>query len=377
MKGIQMVDLKGQYDRMSTEINAAIQDVIDASAFINGPEVGKFSNELASFLNIPYVIPCGNGTDALQVALMALNLNPGDEVITTPFSFISSIEVIKLLGLVPVLVDVDPGTFNIDPSHIEKAIGRKTRAVIPVHLFGQCAGMEAILDIAAKHGLKVIEDAAQALGADYKFGDGGSKKAGTLGTMGTTSFFPSKSLGCYGDGGAIMTSDSSLYDKLKSIVNHGSKVKYYYNEVGVNSRLDTIQAAVLSVKLRHLSSFIEARQKAAACYDRALGDVSQVKIPDRAAYSTHIFHQYTLVLKQAGRDRLVEYLRSKQIPVMVYYPRPLHLQTAYHDLGYANGKFPVSESLSKSVFSLPMHTELETDQIEYICLHLKEYLSGK
>ena len=375
MQGIIMVDLKGQYDRLDKEINKAIQEVIDGSAFINGPAVGAFRDELAAFLEVPYVIPCGNGTDALQVALMALNLQPGDEVITTPFSFIASIEVIKLLRLVPVLVDVDPATFNMDPSHLEKVISNKTKAIIPVHLFGQCAGMEPILSIAAKHGLFVIEDTAQALGADYLFLDGTRKKAGTIGTIGTTSFFPSKNLGAFGDGGAIMTSVEKLGKRLKSIVNHGSNVKYYYDEIGVNSRLDTIQAAILRVKLRHLSSFNRARQDAASAYDAELGELPQLEIPYRAPYSTHIFHQYTLVMKQTGRDRMIEYLRSKQIPVMVYYPLSLHLQNAYLDLGYAEGNFPVTEKLSKNVFSIPMHTELTSDQIEYICHHIKEFLS--
>ena len=370
-----MVDLKGQYDRLGTEINKAIREVIDGSAFINGPSVGAFSDELASFLEVPHVIPCGNGTDALQAALMALNLQPRDEVITTPFSFIASIEVIRLLRLAPILVDVDRATFTLDPAHLEKAISKKTRAIIPVHLFGQCAEMEPILDIAAKHGLSVIEDTAQALGTDYLFGDGSAKKAGTIGTIGTTSFFPSKNLGAFGDGGALMTSDEKLGKRLKSIVNHGSSVKYLYEEVGVNSRLDTLQAAILRVKLRHLPSFNRARQDAASAYDAALGDLPWLEIPCRAPYSTHIFNQYTLVMKQAGRDQLTDYLRSKQIPVMVYYPLSLHLQKAYLDLGYTEGDFPVTERLSQNVFSIPMHTELTSDQIEYICHHISAFPS--
>ncbi len=375
MQGIKMVDLKGQYSRISEEIQEAIQEVINSTAFINGPSVGAFREELCSYLDIPHVIPCGNGTDALQVALMALDLNPGDEVITTPFSFIASIEVIRLLGLVPVLVDVDPATFNIDPAQIEKAIGSKTKAIIPVHLFGQCADMEPILELSAKHGLYVIEDTAQALGTDYLFRDGTSAKAGTMGTIGTTSFFPSKNLGAFGDGGAIMTADGLLNEKLESIVNHGSSVKYHYDNVGVNSRLDSLQAAILRVKLRHLPSYHEARQKAAAAYDAALGSISQLQLPYRAPWSTHIYHQYTLMLKQDGRDPLVEYLRSVQIPVMIYYPLPLHMQKAYKDLGYSEGDFPVTEYLAKNVFSLPIHTELETDQIEYICQHITAHLS--
>jgi dTDP-4-amino-4,6-dideoxygalactose transaminase len=305
---------------------------------------------------------------------MGLGLEPGDEVITTPFSFIASIEVIRLLQLVPVLVDVDPDTFAIDSLQIEDAVSPKTRAIIPVHLFGQCAEMESIMKIAESHGLAVIEDTAQALGADYLFKDGSFRKAGTIGTVGTSSFFPSKNLGCYGDGGAIMTSDRKTGDKMKSIVNHGSTRKYYYDEVGVNSRLDTMQAAVLRVKLKHLKSFNEARQRAAASYDNELGKLPHLKIPCRVPYSTHIFHQYTLVTLNDDRDLLVEYLKSHEIPVMVYYPLSLHLQKAYQDLGYVKGDFPVAEKLSARVFSLPMHTELKMDQIEYICHHVDAYL---
>ncbi len=370
-----MVDLKGQYDRLKTDIDAAIQDVIDSTAFINGPPVQKFRDELAEFLGVEYVIPCANGTDALQVALMALDLERGDEVITTPFSFIASIEVIKLLGLVPVLVDIDPLSFNLESSLLEAAITEKTRAIIPVHLFGQCANMESILEIAGKHGLRVIEDTAQAVGTDYIFSDGKRQKAGTIGTLGTASFFPSKNLGCYGDGGAIMTRDQKLHDRIKTIVNHGSRVKYYYDEVGVNSRLDTLQAAILSVKLRHLNEFNSARQSAAAEYDKLLGEIPRLKIPARMSWSTHIFHQYTMILDGGKRDKLADYLRSKDIPVMIYYPLPLHLQNAYKDLNYKTGDFPVTESMSESVFSIPMHTELETDQIEYICHHIKKFLT--
>ena len=365
MKDIKMVDLKGQYDRLSGEINTAIQGVIDSSAFINGPDVQLFCDELADFLDVRHVVPCGSGTDALLVALMALDLKPGDEVITSPFSFVSCIEVIRLLGLTPVLADVDPLTFNIDPLQVEKRITSKTKAIIPVHLFGQCANMGLLLE----HDIPIIEDTAQSLGTDYLSGNG-IYKAGTIGAMGTCSFFPSKNLGCYGDGGAIITDDTSLYNKLKPIVNHGSSRKYYYDRVGINSRLDTIQAAILRVKLRHLSSFNKARQDAADTYDIILDNKSQIQIPYRASYSTHIFHQYTLIAE--GRDRLVKYLRSKHIPVMVYYPLALHLQKAYQDLGYDENDFPVAEYLSRNVLSIPMHTELEVDQIEYICHHIKE-----
>jgi UDP-2-acetamido-2-deoxy-ribo-hexuluronate aminotransferase len=374
MEPIRMVDLKRQYDRLKTEMDQAIQRVIESTAFINGPEVREFSEELAGFLDVEYVIPCANGTDALQVALMALNIEPGDEVITTPFSFIASIEVIRLLRLVPVLVDIDPLTFNLDPSKLEEAVTDRTRAMIPVHLFGQCADMESILEISHGHGLSIIEDTAQAVGADYIFRDSRRMKAGTVGTLGTTSFFPSKNLGCYGDGGAILTRDGGLHEKLRTVVNHGSRVKYYYDEVGVNSRLDTLQAAILRVKLRHLEEFNAARQEAAAAYDRLLGGIPGLRIPHRASWSTHIFHQYTLVLEKGDRDGLAEYLRSKEIPVMIYYPLPLHLQKAYRDLNYREGDFPVSESLSGNVLSIPMHTELESGQIEYICHHIKEFL---
>jgi UDP-2-acetamido-2-deoxy-ribo-hexuluronate aminotransferase len=374
MEAIQMVDLKRQYDRFRDEINEAIQEVIDDAAFINGPSVKAFRDEFARYLDVPHVIPCANGTDALQVALMALNLQPGEEVITTPFSFISSIEVIKLLGLVPVLADVDPRSFNIDTGQIERQITPKTRAIIPVHLFGQCAQMESITDIARRHGLYVIEDTAQAVGTDYIFQDGSRQKAGTIGDIGTASFFPSKNLGCYGDGGAIMTRDPALHHKIQAIVNHGSRTKYYYDEVGVNSRLDTLQAAILRVKLKYLESFHEARQNVAAAYDDGLGNVPQLKLPERVPWSTHIFHQYTLILQDADRDQLRDYLKSKGIPVMVYYPLPLHLQVAYKDLGYREGDFPAAESLSATVFSIPMHTEIESEQIEYICHHIKTFL---
>ena len=374
MNSIKMVDLRRQYLRLRTEIDEALQQAIDSTAFINGPDVHSFRDELAAYLDVEYVIPCGNGTDALQVALMAIGLEPGDEVITTPFSFIASIEVIRLLRLVPVLVDIDPLTFNLDTSKLEAAISDKTRAIIPVHLFGQCADMESILEIAGKHGLKIIEDTAQAIGAEYIFSDAHRMKAGTIGTMGTASFFPSKNLGCYGDGGAVMTRDQKLYDRIKTIVNHGSRVKYYYEEVGVNSRLDTIQAAILRVKLRHLDDFNASRQKAAAAYDRLLGDVPGLRISARASFSTHIFHQYNLTLEGDGRDELCSYLGTKEIPAMIYYPLALHLQKAYSDLNYGKGDFPITESLSKSVFSIPIDTELETEQIEYICHHIKKFL---
>ena len=375
MEAIRMVDLKRQYDRFKDEINEAIQEVRDSTAFINGPGVNAFRDEFSGYLDVAHVIPCANGTDALQVALMALDLEPGDEVITTPFSFIASIEVIKLLKLVPVLADVDPHSFNIDPEQIEKMVTPKTKAIIPVHLFGQCANMESITEIARNHGLFIIEDTAQAVGTDYIFKDGSRKKAGTIGNIGTASFFPSKNLGCYGDGGAIMTNDKNLQHKIQAIVNHGSRTKYYYDEVGVNSRLDTVQAAILRVKLKYLDSFHLARQKVAEAYEAQLGNIPQLTLPFRVPYSTHIYHQYTLILKDADRDQLRDYLKSKDVPVMIYYPLPLHLQDAYQDLGYRSGDFPVTESLSDTVFSIPMHTEMESNQIEYICHHIKTFLN--
>jgi UDP-2-acetamido-2-deoxy-ribo-hexuluronate aminotransferase len=377
MEAIRMVDLRRQYERFRDEINGAIQQVLDATAFINGPDVKAFVEEFSGYLDIPHAVPCGNGTDALQVALMALDLQPGDEVITTPFSFIASIEVIRLLKLVPVLADVNPHTFNIDPGGMAARITPRTKAVIPVHLFGQCAFMEGIMEPARSHGLSVIEDAAQAVGAEYIYQDGSRKRAGTIGDIGTASFFPSKNLGCYGDGGAIMTRDAALYKKMRAIVNHGSLTKYYHDEVGVNSRLDTLQAAILRVKLRHLDSFHLARQKVAEAYDSGLGDIPQLDLPARVPYSTHIFHQYTIILRESDRDQLRDYLAGKDIPVMVYYPLPLHLQRAYRDLGYRQGDFPVTEALSRRVLSLPMHTEMESGQIEYICHHIRQYLTGR
>jgi dTDP-4-amino-4,6-dideoxygalactose transaminase len=375
MDSIRMVDLKRQYDRLKPEIDEAIQRALDSTAFINGPDVQAFCDELASYLDVKYVVPCGNGTDALQLALMALGLKPGDEVITTPFSFIASIEVIKLLRLVPVLVDIDTLSFNLDPSRLEDAISDKTRAMIPVHLFGQCADMESIMKVAGKYNLSVIEDTAQAVGADYLFDDSRRSKAGTIGTMGTASFFPSKNLGCYGDGGAVITRNEDLYHRVRSIANHGSQVKYYYDDVGVNSRLDTLQAAILRVKLRHLEEFNKARQEAAAAYDKLLGNVPGLRIPARVKWSSHIFHQYTLVLEEGNRDQLIGYLKSKNIPAMIYYPLSLHLQKAYRDLNYGEGDFPVTESMTQTVFSIPMHSELETGEIEYICHHIKMFLS--
>ncbi|HSV76690.1 MAG TPA: DegT/DnrJ/EryC1/StrS family aminotransferase [Bacteroidales bacterium] len=375
MRKIQMVDLKAQYEKMAGEIDNAVLDVVRSTQYINGPEVKKFQQELEAYLGIKHVIPCANGTDALQVAMMALELKPGDEVITTSFTFVATVEVIALLGLTPVLVDVDPLTFNMDPEAFRKAITPKTKAVVPVHLFGQCVEMEKILKIAEDHGLYVIEDNAQAIGADYRFADGTTKKAGTMSIIGCTSFFPSKNLGCYGDGGALFTDDDRLAQKMRVVVNHGMEVRYYHDSIGVNSRLDSIQAAILRIKLRRLDQFAEARRAAADYYDRAFANNPRLLTPKRASFSTHVFHQYTLITQNIDRFGLQDYLQTKDIPAMVYYPVPMHLQKAYTDPRYKEGDFPVTEALSKSVISLPMHTELDDEQLKYITSSVLEYVN--
>ena len=377
MKKIQMVDLIGQYEKIQPEIDQAVLDVIRSSAYINGPEVAAFRSELESYLKVKHVIPCANGTDALQIAMMALGLKPGDEVITASFTYVATAEVIALLQLKPVLVDVLPGAFTIDPKAIEAAITSKTRAIVPVHLFGQCADMETINAIAKKHNLFVIEDIAQAIGADYTMKNGTVQKAGTLGIIGCTSFFPSKNLGCYGDGGALFTNDDALGKKIKMIANHGQSVQYYHDEVGVNSRLDSIQAAILRIKLRHLDEYANARQKVAAFYDQAFGNHPNVIIPERFPNSTHVFHQYTLVLKNSSRDELREYLASKEIPAMIYYPVPLHFQKAYTDPRYKAGDFPVTEWLCANVISLPIHTEMNEETLNYITDNVLGFLNKK
>jgi len=373
MEQIRMVDLAGQYRRLKGEIDAAIREVIDSTTFINGPAVSEFATDLENYLGVKHVIPCGNGTDALQVALMAIGLKPGDEVITPDFTFIATVEVVALLKAKPVFVDVDPATFNMTPEAVRKAITPRTRAIVPVHLFGQCADMEPILELAREHNLYVIEDAAQALGAEYAGKGGTAGKAGTLGHIGCTSFFPSKNLGAYGDGGAIFTESDELATRIRSIVNHGMKVRYYHDRIGVNSRLDTLQAAILRVKLKYLNDFNTRRQEAAARYDEALKDSGRFEIPVRSPFSTHIFHQYTLKTKGIDRDGLREFLRKKNIPAMVYYPVPLHAQKAYADLGYRDSEFPVTASLCRQVISLPMHTELPPDQQEYIVEQLHAF----
>jgi UDP-2-acetamido-2-deoxy-ribo-hexuluronate aminotransferase len=373
MKKIEMVDLRTQYERLKADIDSAISDVISSTAFIKGPDVRLFEEELQRYLGVRNVIACANGTDALQIAMMALGLKQGDEVITTNFTFIATVEVIELLGLKLVLVDPDPGTFNISPEAIERAITPRTRAIVPVHLFGQCADMEPLMDLARHHNLNVIEDAAQATGAEYRFSDGTVKKAGSMGIIGCTSFFPSKNLGCYGDGGALFTDDDELAELIRSITNHGMKVRYYHDTIGVNSRLDTIQAAILRVKLSHLDAFNEARQKAAAHYDRELSVVPGITIPMRAANSSHIFHQYTLRVESGERNRLRECLENEGVPSMIYYPVPLHMQKAYAHLGYRAEDFPVTNGLTGEVLSLPMHTELDDEQLTYItgCIRTK------
>jgi UDP-2-acetamido-2-deoxy-ribo-hexuluronate aminotransferase len=376
MEKIEMVNLPGQYKKIRNEIENAINSVISSAAFINGPAVASFQRNLESFMNVNHAITCGNGTDALQVALMALELEPGDEVITTPFTFIATVEAIALLGLKPVFVDACPRCFNIDTSAIEKAITAKTRVILPVHLFGQCANMDNVMEIAGRHDLYVIEDAAQALGSEYTFGNKLARKAGTIGHIGCTSFFPSKNLGGFGDGGAMFTNVPELAEKMHSICHHGSKVKYHHDRIGVNSRLDTLQAAILDVKLRYLDEYNRARIKAADYYDMSLGRIEQVDTPVRMKDSTHIFNTYTLKTNPADRDRLRTFLKARGIPTMVYYPVPMHLQKAYSGYGYKKGDFPVSEELTTAVLSLPMHTELQHEQLEHICNSIREFFNS-
>lgn len=373
---IEMVDLKGQYAKIQDEIDIAILENIRSGSFINGPAVLEFSESLSEYLGGAYVIPCANGTDALQIAMMALPLEPGDEVIVPSFTYVATAEVIGLLGLIPVMVDVDPYHFNITLENIEKAISSKTKAIVPVHLFGQCADMEPIIELAKEKGLYVIEDTAQAIGAKYTFTDGTIKHAGTIGDIGCTSFFPSKNLGCYGDGGALFTKNSVLAEKIKMIANHGQSKKYVHKYIGVNSRLDTIQAAVLNIKLKHLDEYSLARNKAADCYDNLLSNVKNLQIPKRFLKSTHVFHQYTLLINDNKRDVLKEYLEKKDIPAMIYYPIPLNEQEAYSSLGIIADDLNNTKRLCKSVLSLPMHTELTIDQQVYITDAIKSFLNN-
>ncbi|TFV97921.1 DegT/DnrJ/EryC1/StrS family aminotransferase [Algoriphagus kandeliae] len=367
MQKIQMVDLKTQYQKIKGDVDAAIQEVLDQTAFINGPQVKKFTEELREYTGAGYVVTCGNGTDALQIAMMALGFKPGDEVIVPAFTYVATVEVIALLGLKPVFIDVIEDTFELDFNQLESKITDKTVGIVTVHLYGQCSNMEEILKVAELYNLKVIEDNAQAIGAVYTFSNGRKAQAGTMGDIGTTSFFPSKNLGCYGDGGAMFTNDASLAEKLHMIANHGQKKKYYHDSIGVNSRLDTMQAAILSVKLKHLNRYSKARNEVALRYDLAFANHSKVRIPKRVKNSSHVFHQYTIRLDSSiNRDEFKEYLAQKGIPSMIYYPLPLHLQKAYLNYGGKEGGFPIAEKLCKQVLSLPIHTEMGQDQQEYI-----------
>lgn len=372
---IQMVDLKGQYTNIKSEVDFAIQEVINTTAFINGPQVKQFSDDLADYLGAAHVITCANGTDALQVSLMALDLQPGDEVIVPCFTYVATAEVISLLKFKPVLVEVDPDTFNITAEIIEKAISPKTKVIVPVHLFGQCSDMEPIMKVARKYGILVVEDTAQAIGAEYTFSDGTIKKAGTIGDIGCTSFFPSKNLGCYGDGGALYTNDTVLAVKISKIANHGQAKKYQHEIVGVNSRLDTIQAAVLGVKLKRLDTYVESRRQVAAAYDVAFGNLPWLQIPVRQSNSTHVFHQYTLKLRPyIDREALRKYLSEKGIPSMVYYPFALHLQQAFKTEEFGEGDFPISEELCSRVLSLPIHTEMTQEQLDHIIYTIESFI---
>lgn len=385
MKKIQMVDLKGQYSDIKDVVSASIENVIENTAFINGPKVHEFQKNLENYLNVKHVIPCANGTDALQIAMMGLGLKPGDEVITADFTFAATVEVIALLNLTPILVDVNEDDFNIDIKAVEKAITPKTKAIVPVHLFGQCANMEAILEIAKKHNLYVIEDNAQAIGANYKFKDGTKAKAGTIGDVGATSFFPSKNLGAYGDGGAIFTNDDDLAHTIRGIVNHGMYERYHHDVVGVNSRLDSIQAAVLDAKLPRLDGYNSSRRNAARKYNEAFRNIDNIITPKLSnecgdticdTCDCHVFHQYTLRIKNSDRDALVKHLNEKGIPCGVYYPIPLHKQKAYVDERYNEEDFPITNKLVQEVISLPMHTELDDEQIDFITSTIINFING-
>ena len=373
MQPIQMVDLKRQYLRIKPEIDQAILDVLDSTAFINGRPVQDFASALAAYMHVKYVIPCANGTDALQIALMALGLEPGDEVITPSFTFISTVEVIALLRLTPVFIDVDPRSYCLDTRLLEKAITKRTRAIIPVHLYGQSTDMEPLLEFAGQHALHIIEDNAQAIGSDYRFQNGQLVKTGSMGAVSCTSFFPSKNLGGYGDGGAMCTSDEALAQRLRMIANHGQRERYYHDIVGCNSRLDTLQAAVLSIKLRFLDRYIDARIRVADGYDRAFAGHSRIITPYRAPNTRHVFHQYTLQIEGGGRDQLQQYLAGQGIPSMIYYPVPAHRQKMFASFGAGNAVLPVTDRLSERVLSLPIHTEMEEDQLEFIISRVLDF----
>jgi dTDP-4-amino-4,6-dideoxygalactose transaminase len=367
MEPIKMVDLHAQYLKIKDSIDSAIQEVLNETAFIQGRHVREFEAALAAYTGARHVVSCGNGTDALQIALMALDPEPGDEVIVPVFTYVAVAEVVGLLRLKPVFVDVDARTFNMDVQQAAAKVTARTKAIMPVHLFGQCADLGPLVTMAAKQNIAIIEDAAQSLGAQYRFADGTLRYAGTIGRVGCTSFFPSKNLACFGDGGAMLTNDDKLAEKLRMTANHGQKVKYHHDLVGVNSRLDTLQAAVLKVKLAHLDAYVQARQEAARRYDERLRDLNGLTLPFRAEYSTHVFNQYTVQVSDRRRDALKTYLQQKGVPSMVYYPMPLHFQKAYSSTEYSVGSFPEAERLSESVLSLPVHTEMTTDQLDYIC----------
>jgi UDP-2-acetamido-2-deoxy-ribo-hexuluronate aminotransferase len=374
-KPIQMVDLATQYQRIKPEVDAALERVLTSTAFINGPEVKEFERELAAYLGVGHVVACANGTDALQIAMMALGLEPGDEVITPSFTFVATVEVIALLGLVPVFAEVRADSFNMDPEDVARKVTARTKAIVPVHLFGQTADMDGILAVARAHDLFVIEDNCQAVGSDHGSGQN-LRKAGTIGHIGTTSFFPSKNLGCYGDGGALFTHDEELAKKVRRVCNHGSDVRYYHEVVGVNSRLDSLQAAILRVKLKHLDDYAKARQATAAAYDQAFQNILPLHLPARSAYSTHVFHQYTLRVGNGQRDALKQHLEAHGVPAMVYYPVPCHLQKAYADDRCPLGSLPVTEALAKQVLSLPMSTELDGEQIAHITSAVKKFFKS-
>ena len=373
MEPIQMVDLKSQYLRIKDEMDAAIQHVLDSTAFIQGTPVKEFEDALSQHTGSKQIISCGNGTDALTAALLALEIGSGDEVITTPFTFIATVEAIALVGARPVFVDVSKETFLLDVNRLERAITPKTKAIIPVHLYGQCADMEPLLDIANKYNISVIEDACQAIGSEYRFADGNVKQAGTMGTIGCLSFFPSKNLGCFGDGGALMTDNAEMAEKLRSICRHGSTKRYRHERIGLNSRLDTLQAAVLNLKLNHLQEYIASRKKAATYYHTALSNLDWLCLPNTSPHSTHTYHQFTVKVKNGRREALKQYLAEKGIPSAIYYPVPAHLQPAYAYLNYQKGDFPAAEQLCEEVLSLPMHTELTEEQLEYICHAIKNF----
>lgn len=372
MQPLQMVDLKRQYQKIKTEVDTAIQNVIDNAAFIGGPDTTQFAAELAQYLGVKHVIPCANGTDALQIALMALGLQPGDEVITTSFTYIATVEVVALLRLKPVFVDVDADTFTMNIDSLKKAITPRTKAIIPVHLYGQSVNMEPLLAIAKAHNIPVVEDNAQAIGSTYTFSNGTTAKTGSMGTIGCTSFFPSKNLGGYGDGGAMFTNDDHLAEQLKMIANHGQKVRYYHEMVGCNSRLDTIQAAILRIKLRHLDEYCYARRKAADYYDKAFKNHTKIATPYRAPYTYHVFHQYTLKLTGVDRNMLQQQLAERKVPSMIYYPVPCHKQKMLAEYGVADTILPVTDMLQELVISLPMHTELTEEELEFITRNVLE-----